>query len=244
MVPDSVTLIECQGLGKTFRDGKRAVRILQDVSLGVREGEMVAIMGRSGAGKSTLLSCLAGLDDPDTGSVRLLGTELSSLSLTKRAKLRRTHIGFVFQQYQLVPYLSAAQNVALPLRLAHRRIADAQIRELLGAVGMADYARERTSDLSGGEQQRVALARALAQQPRILMADEPTGALDTAIVATVMQLLRGCAQHGCVLIVTHDPLVAAQCDRILMLRDGRIVQQLQTNDVIVVSQALASVVGA
>lgn len=244
MAVGSAPLIECQGLGKTFRDGKRAVQILRDVSLSVCEGEMVAIMGRSGAGKSTLLSCLAGLDDPDSGTVRLLGTELASLSLAKRAKLRRTQIGFVFQQYQLVPYLSAAQNVALPLRLAHRRIADARIRELLGAVGMAEYARERTSDLSGGEQQRVALARALAQQPRILMADEPTGALDTAMVVTVMQLLRGCAQRGCVLIVTHDPIVAAQCDRILMLQDGRIVQQLQTSDVMVVSQALASVVGA
>lgn len=242
--------ILCRDISKVFRDGHGTVRILNGVSLEIHAGEMVAIMGRSGAGKSTLLSCLAGLENVDSGTIELLGNDMRGLSLSKRAKLRRTDVGFVFQQYQLVPYLTASQNVALPLQLGHRHITKSQIREVLAAVGMDQYANERTSNLSGGEQQRVALARVLAQQPRIVLADEPTGALDTAMVATVMRLLRACAgtdpntSRGSVLIVTHDPLVAAQCDRILMLQDGRIVRELQTQDVAVVAEALTTVVGA
>lgn len=235
-------LIRCVGLRKEFHEGDRSVAILRGIDLAIHRGEMVAVMGRSGSGKSTLLNCLAGLDDPDEGIIELFGQDLRTMSLGRRAKLRRTSVGFVFQQYQLVPYLTAAQNVALPLRLAHRRVSPSLVNDTLAQVNMTECAHERTSDLSGGEQQRIALARILAQQPTIVMADEPTGALDTAMVSTVMTLLRGRADNGCVLLVTHDPLVAVKCDRILLLQDGVIIDELRSHDVATVSEALSRVV--
>lgn len=240
MVRMPTVTIACSDVCKSFGAGRHMSQVLRGVNLQIRSGEMVAIMGRSGSGKTTLLSCLAGLEDPDAGTVSLLGHEVTRMSVSQRARMRRTDVGFVFQQYQLVPYLTAEQNVALPLRLGHTRVRSSQIRQVLAVVGMEQYATERASDLSGGEQQRIALARVLMQQPRVVMADEPTGALDTAMVQVVMQLLRTCTANGSVLLVTHDPVVAAQCDRILVLKDGVIVRESRTDDVDVVSRMLAS----
>lgn len=242
MLEPNAPLIQCRNLTKAFHEGRRSASILRGIEFDIFPSEMVAIMGRSGAGKTTLLNCLAGLENPDSGTVNLLGEDLTHMSLSRRAKMRRSDVGFVFQQYQLIPYLTAAQNVALPLRLAHRKVSSEYMDAMLTQVGMRECAQTLTSDLSGGEQQRIALARVLAQQPRIVMADEPTGALDTAMVQTVMQLLQQCAARGCVLIVTHDPLVAAQCNRILLLKDGQIVNELRSHDVTMVSAALSAVV--
>lgn len=224
----SQLLIGAQNITKSYAAGKRQVQILHGISMGVSDGEMVAVMGPSGSGKSTLLYCLAGLELPTTGSASLAGQETSRMSRAALAKLRRTDVGFVFQAYNLVPTLTAWQNVELPYRLAHRTVPAGLIDQTLEMVGLAGMGNQRPTSMSGGEQQRVALARVLAQQPRIVFADEPTGALDTHTGVIVLDELVRIA-HGegrCVLTVTHDPGVAARCDRVLFLRDGRLVTQL------------------
>lgn len=233
------SLICAQHLSRAFHERHRKVHILHDVTLEVGAHEMVAIVGRSGSGKSTLLNCLAGLDDADAGTVSLMGRAMNTMTLAQRARLRRTELGFVFQQYQLVPYLTAAQNAALPLRLGGKHISRRDILDILSSVGMDTHADEYAGALSGGEQQRIALARVLLQQPRIVMADEPTGALDTRMVTTVISILRTIAQHGCVLIVTHDPLVAASCDRTLLLQNGSLVREVCTDDPAVIARMMS-----
>lgn len=225
--------IVANSLTKSYVVGKSSVEILHGVSLGVRFGEMVAVMGASGSGKSTLLYCLAGLEQPSSGEVVLSGRPLGSLSRAELARMRRSEVGFVFQSYNLIPTLTAFENVALPYRLRRLRPPVDLIEQTLASVGLTDRAKARPPSMSGGEQQRVALARVLAQQPRIVFADEPTGALDTRSGAMVLAELQRIAHspEQCVLVVTHDPSVAAQCDRVLFMKDGLLERELRPSSV-------------
>lgn len=244
--PDAPALIDASDVTKCYRAGSRTIEILHGISLSVRAGEMCAVMGPSGSGKSTLLYCLAGLEQPSTGEVRLLGRATDQLSRSALARMRRSDVGFVFQSYNLVPSLSAWENVALPIRLRGQRPERAVIEQALAAVGLADHLASRPAVMSGGEQQRVALARVLAQRPRIIFADEPTGALDTSSGDMVLDELRRIAHHRdqCVLTVTHDPQVAARCDRVLFLRDGYLVRELARPGIEQVSEALTEITAA
>jgi putative ABC transport system ATP-binding protein len=204
------------------------VTALDDITLAFPAGTFTAVMGPSGSGKSTLLQCAAGLDRPTSGSVTVAGTELTGLSQRRLTLLRRERVGFVFQAFNLLPALTAEQNVALPLRLAGRRVPKARVRQALQQVGLAERARHRPGQLSGGQQQRVALARALITRPDVLFADEPTGALDTRTGREVLGLLRGMVDREgqTVVMVTHDPVAAAHADRVLFLVDGRVHGEL------------------
>jgi putative ABC transport system ATP-binding protein len=217
-----------------------AVSALDGVDLDVLPGTFIAVMGPSGSGKSTLLQCAAGLDRPTSGTVEVGGTELTGLSERRLTLLRRDRIGFVFQSFNLVPSLTAAQNVALPLRLAGRPPSRARVREALAAVGLDARARHLPSRLSGGQQQRVALARALITRPAVLFGDEPTGALDTTTGRAVLVMLRELVdREGLTLImVTHDPAAASYADRVLFLVDGRLVGELASPSAGQVSAAM------
>lgn len=223
-------MITATGLSHSYRAGDRDIPILRGVSLAVQPGEMVAVMGPSGSGKSTLLYCLAGLVRASAGEVHLAGRRVADLSDADLAVMRRGEVGFVFQSYNLIPTLSAFENVALPFRLGGRRPDEAVIASTLASVGLDGRGGSMPSAMSGGEQQRVALARVLAQRPPIVFADEPTGALDTRTGRIVMdELVRIAHEEGggrAVLTVTHDPAVAARCDRVLFLRDGSLVEEL------------------
>jgi putative ABC transport system ATP-binding protein len=218
--------VRLEALTRRYGSGKTAVTVLGPVDLNFSRGSFTAVMGPSGSGKSTLLQCAAGLDGPTSGRVVLDGTDLSSLSETERTRFRRTATGFVFQAYNLLPSLTAAQNVALPLRLAGRRPARGEVRRALEQVGLGDRAGSRPHRLSGGQQQRVAVARALVTRPAVLFADEPTGALDLATGRELLRVLRalvhspGEREAGTVVMVTHDPQVAAFADRVVFLADG------------------------
>ncbi|MFE6735566.1 ABC transporter ATP-binding protein [Microbacterium sp. NPDC057650] len=207
------------------------VPVLRGVSLSVSAGEMVAIVGPSGAGKSTLLYALASLLTSTRGSVSFQGQELGALSAGQLARLRRDKMGFIFQSYNLLPYLTALENVAVPLNLRHRRGAASTAAEVLSDIGLADHLHHLPTQLSGGQQQRVAIARVLACGPEVVFADEPTGALDTGAGDTVMTLLRRQTDlgGGCVL-VTHDPDRASAADRVVVLRDGVVLQELEQPD--------------
>ncbi|GIG51834.1 ABC transporter ATP-binding protein [Dactylosporangium siamense] len=208
--------------------GTRQVTALAGVTVGFDRGTFTAVMGPSGSGKSTLLHCAAGLDRPAAGTVTVDGTRLDDLDEDALTRLRRDRIGFVFQAFNLVSTLTAAQNVALPQRLAGRRPADDDVAAALTAVGLGDRADHRPSELSGGEQQRVALARALISRPAVVFADEPTGALDSSTSRQVLGLLRALVDEHAqtVVMVTHDPVAAAWADRVVILADGRIVDEL------------------
>ncbi|MGZ9929130.1 ABC transporter ATP-binding protein [Streptomyces sp. NC-S4] len=221
--------IQLQDVTRVFGTDDRAVTALDRVCLDVPRGTFTAVMGPSGSGKSTLLQCAAGLDRPTSGSVRVGGTELAGLGETRLTLLRRDRIGFVFQAFNLLPALTAEQNVALPLRLAGRRPARAEVREVLARVGLADRARHRPAQLSGGQQQRVALARALITRPEVLFADEPTGALDSRTGRGVLALLRSMVdtERQTVVMVTHDPVAASCADRVVFLADGRMNGELR-----------------
>ena len=201
---------------------------LDRVSLSFAAGSFTAVLGVSGSGKSTLLQCAAGLDRPTSGSVTVGGTELTGLSETKLTLLRRERIGFVFQAFNLLPALTAEQNVALPLRLAGKRVAKARVREVLRQVGLGDRARHRPTEMSGGQQQRVALARALIPRPEVLFGDEPTGALDSRTSREVLTLLRSVVDREgrTIIMVTHDPVAASYADRVIFLADGRVNGEL------------------
>ena len=219
--PREPYLLTATGLHKSF--GSTAA--LAGADLGVRAGEMVAVMGPSGSGKSTLLHCLAGILLPDAGTVEYREREVSAMSDRDRSALRRTEFGFVFQFGQLVPELTGRENVALPLRLAglRRREAERRADEWLGRLEVADVAGKRPGEISGGQGQRVALARALAGGPKVIFADEPTGALDSLNGERVMRLLAAAARdtRAAVVLVTHEPRVAAYADREVVVRDGR-----------------------
>jgi putative ABC transport system ATP-binding protein len=219
------TVLEAVGVGKQVSSPEGTLAILADVSLAIRRGETVAVMGASGAGKSTLLALLAGLDEPTTGTVHLAGSELTALDEDGRAAVRARHVGFVFQSFHLVPSLTALENVMLPLELARRRDARGTALEVLGRVGLAGRVGHYPRQLSGGEQQRVAIARAFVTRPDVLFADEPTGNLDAATGERIMDLLFGLnAETGTTLVlVTHDRTLAERCGRVIRLDAGRVV---------------------
>ncbi|WP_329243235.1 ABC transporter ATP-binding protein [Streptomyces sp. NBC_01478] len=220
--------IRLRSVTRRFGSGGTSVTALDHVSLAFPRGTFTAVMGPSGSGKSTLLQCAAGLDRPTSGSVTVGDTELTTLSETGLTLLRRERVGFVFQAFNLLPSLTAEQNVALPLRLAGRRPKKAQVREVLEQVGLGDRARHRPTELSGGQQQRVALARALITRPDVLFGDEPTGALDSRTGREVLTLLRGMVDRDgrTIVMVTHDPVAASYADRVVLLVDGRVDGEL------------------
>jgi len=220
--------VQLRAVTRRFSLGATSVTALDRVSLTFPRATFTAVMGPSGSGKSTLLQCAAGLDRSTSGSVTLGGTELTDLSETELTLLRRERIGFVFQAFNLLPSLTAEQNVALPLRLAGRRPSKARVREVLEQVGLGDRVRHRPTELSGGQQQRVALARALITRPEVLFGDEPTGALDSRTSREVLDLLRAMVDREgqTVVMVTHDPVAASYADRAVFLVDGRVNGEL------------------
>jgi putative ABC transport system ATP-binding protein len=226
--------VETVGLNKVYGEGPTAVRALRDVSLEFPNGEFAAIMGPSGSGKSTLLHILGALDKPTSGRVIVGGSELSVLSDRKLTLLRRERMGFVFQFYNLIPTLSAEENVLLPALIAGERANKytERLDELLDLVGLLGRRTHRPDELSGGEQQRVAIARALMRNPDIILADEPTGNLDSKTGAGVLQLMRESAARyeQTILMVTHDPRAAATADRAIFLSDGRVVDEARNPD--------------
>jgi len=223
-------MLKTQGLAKRYTLGETTVHALSDADLRVGQGEFVAIMGPSGSGKSTLLHLMGGLDSPSDGQVLLAGRPLALLTDDEVTVIRRRQIGFVFQFLNLLPTLTAAENIALPLLLDGWRMKDcmARVQELLDLVGLSSRRDHRPDQLSGGEQQRVAIARALVAEPVIVVADEPTGNLDTRAGREVLRLLRrACDEKGqTIVMVTHDPLAASFADRVVFLRDGRIVHEM------------------
>jgi putative ABC transport system ATP-binding protein len=223
-----MTALQLDSLTRDFGSGDGIVRALDGVTLDFERGTFTAVMGPSGSGKSTLLQSAAGLDRPTSGRVRLGEIELSALGEKALARLRRERLGFVFQSFNLLAALTAAQNVALPSRLAGRRLRRDQVSAALAAVGLADRAGHRPAQLSGGQQQRVAIARALVGEPELLFADEPTGALDLRAGREVLALLRDTVDRGgrTLVMVTHDPSAAAYADRVVFMADGRLAGEL------------------
>jgi putative ABC transport system ATP-binding protein len=221
-------VVVASALTRRFGDGETAVEALRGVSLEIERGRLTAVMGPSGSGKSTLMHILAGLDRPTTGSVRIDGTEITKLSDGELTKLRRKHIGFVFQFFNLLPMLSAEENIVLPLSLAGRKPEREWLEQVLDSVGLSDRRRHRPSELSGGQQQRVAIARALLSRPTILFGDEPTGNLDSHTSGEILELMRRSVdEYGqTTVMVTHDVRAAAIADRILFLADGEIEKTL------------------
>ena len=219
-------MVVARGLTRTYGSGPGTVHALRDVSFDVAPGEMVALVGRSGSGKTTLLNLIGGLDQPDSGTVRVDGTDVTGLDDEGLSQLRRDSVSYVFQTFGLVPALTAAENVGVPLRLRRTPAAEREKRValLLELVGLRDHADQRPSELSGGQQQRVAIARSLAGSPRLLIADEPTGQLDAETGLGVMGLLRGLVEsEGVTAVVsTHDPVMMALADRVLTISDGRL----------------------
>ena len=219
-------------LTKTYGTGQAMVTALDDVSLDLAAGEFTAVMGPSGSGKSTLMHCCAALDTGDSGSVFIGEQDLTTLRDKALTRLRRDEIGFVFQSYNLVPTLTAEENILLPLAIAGQRPERAWFEEVIATVSLGDRLRHKPKELSGGQQQRVAVARALVSRPRIVFADEPTGNLDSRSGAEVLELLRRSVQEygQTVVMVTHDPVAAAYTDRVVFLADGRVVDELRDPD--------------
>ena len=220
-------MVELDSVRRSYGSGRTAVTALHDVSLAVPEGELVALVGRSGSGKTTLLNIVGGLDRPDAGTVVVDGTELAGLDEAGRERVRRETVAFIFQGFGLVPELTAAENVGLPLRLRRTPVAERERRValLLDLVGLGGHGGHRPDELSGGQMQRVAIARALAGSPRLLIADEPTGQLDTETGLAVMALIRGVveAEGMTALVSTHDPVMMALADRVVRIEDGRLL---------------------
>jgi putative ABC transport system ATP-binding protein len=222
--PAPTPALEVRDLARTYGEGGAAVRALAGVDLAFPSRSFTAVMGPSGSGKSTFLTCAAGLERPTEGRVLVAGEDITDWPEERRTTFRRERIGFVFQAFHLMPYLTAEQNVGLPVRLAGRRPDRTRVRELLARVGLADKAGSLPSELSGGQQQRVAIARALVTEPAVLLADEPTGALDQATAHEVLQLLRDCVTElgRTVVMVTHDPTAASYADTVVFLVDGKV----------------------
>jgi len=220
--------VEGRALSRTYGEGSTAVEALRGVDIDVRSGELVAVMGPSGSGKSTLMHILAGLDQPTSGTVKIAGTEITHLDDSDLTRLRRKHIGFVFQFFNLLPMLDAEENVVLPLSIAGTKPDRAWLTELLDKTGLTDRRTHRPSELSGGQQQRVAIARALVTRPTIVLADEPTGNLDSKTGGEILELMRSMVNgYGqTTVMVTHEARAASIADRILFLADGEIVQEL------------------
>ncbi len=242
---NGAVVVAAAGVTRRYGEGATAVEALRGVSLGVKKGELSAVMGPSGSGKSTLMHILAGLDKPTEGGVQIEGTEITRLSDTDLTKLRRAHIGFVFQFFNLLPMLTAEENVLLPLSIAGEKPDEKWVNELLGRIGLADRRTHRPAELSGGQQQRVAIGRALVNRPTIVFADEPTGNLDSKTSEEILTLMRESvdAYEQTTVMVTHDARAAAIADRILFLDDGLIVKELgraDPHDVITVMDELAA----
>jgi putative ABC transport system ATP-binding protein len=215
---------------KRFRQGDTVVEALRDISLTIERGEFVAVMGASGSGKSTLLHVMAGLTRPDEGRVAVDGQDLSAMSDRQLTLFRRRHVGLVFQAFNLIPTLSAQDNVLLPILADRRALPNGQLEALLGRLGLAERRRHRPDALSGGEQQRVAIARAMIGEPSILLADEPTGSLDSVTGQSICRLLRElCKEQGrTIVVVTHEPAVAVWAERIIVLKDGCVLTEFLT----------------
>ncbi|WP_404373330.1 ABC transporter ATP-binding protein [Kytococcus sedentarius] len=243
---DQASVLDLQEVTRTYRSGNQVLAALSAVSLACAPGTWTAVMGPSGSGKSTLLNCAAGLDRPDDGRVLLEGQDIAGLTEAKLARLRRDHMGFVFQQFNLVNALTAQQNVALPLRLAGRPDAEERATEALEELGLGEHSGHKPRELSGGQQQRVAIARAMAARPSILFADEPTGALDSRAAGRVLDLMRDLvnSRGQTVLMVTHDPAAAARADVAVFLRDGRLVDRLRRATSSQIATTLADLEGA
>jgi putative ABC transport system ATP-binding protein len=243
---ESEPVVSATDLTRRYGEGDTAVDALRGVSLDVPRGQLTAVMGPSGSGKSTLMHILAGLDRPTTGEVEIAGTKLSRLSDTELTKLRRKHIGFVFQFFNLLPMLDAEENILLPLSIAGEKPDKAWVNDLLQQVGLADRRKHRPSELSGGQQQRVAIGRALINRPTIIFADEPTGNLDSKTGGEILELMRTStdAYGQTTVMVTHEARAAAIADRILFLADGQIVRELgrgaDPSEVLAVMNTLSS----
>ena len=218
-------------IARRYGEGDTAVDALRDVSLEVAHGQLTAVMGPSGSGKSTLMHILAGLDQPTSGSVQIAGIEITTLKDNELTKLRRKHIGFVFQFFNLLPMLTAEENIVLPLTIAGEKPDRAWLEQLLGSVGLQDRRKHRPSELSGGQQQRVAIARALISRPTVLFADEPTGNLDSKSGGEILAVLREAVkEYGqTTVMVTHDPGAACIADRTMFLADGLIVKEMRAS---------------
>ena len=221
-------VVSARELTRRYGEGDTAVDALKGVSLDVARGELTAVMGPSGSGKSTLMHILAGLDRPTSGEVSVAGTDLGALDDAGLTKLRREHIGFIFQFFNLLPVLSAEENVLLPLTIAGEKPEKAWVDSLLKKLGIADRRTHRPAELSGGQQQRVAIARALVSRPTVVFADEPTGNLDSTTSGEILHQLRDSVDHlnQTIVMVTHDARAAEMADRVLFLDDGRIVREL------------------
>jgi len=230
--PTTETVVAARDLTRRYGEGDTAVDALRGVSLDVGRSKLTAVMGPSGSGKSTLMHILAGLDRPTEGSVKIDGTEITTLDDTDLTKLRRTHIGFVFQFFNLLPMLSAEENIVLPLTIAGEKAERGWLDELLQTLGLADRRKHRPAELSGGQQQRVAIARALVSKPSVVFADEPTGNLDSKTSGEILELLRHAVESTgqTIVMVTHDARAASIADLILFLADGLIVKELPRSD--------------
>lgn len=233
--------VAAQGITKTFGTADTKVAALNDVSVAFRPGDFTAIMGPSGSGKSTLMHCLAGLDTVDAGQVAVNSTVITGMSDRELTVLRRSHIGFIFQAFNLVPTLNARENIVLPLDLAGKKVDQAWLDQIVATLGLADRLNHKPHQLSGGQQQRVAVARALLTRPAVVFADEPTGALDSTTGAEVLELLATSAREmgQTIIMVTHDPHAASYADKVILLKDGTIEGEIDSPTADAVLAALA-----
>jgi putative ABC transport system ATP-binding protein len=236
-------VVVANDLVRRYGDGDTAVHALRGVSLGIDRGKLTAVMGPSGSGKSTLMHILAGLDKPTSGEVAVAGVDVTGLDDTDLTKLRRDHIGFIFQFFNLLPMLTAAENIVLPLKLAGGRPDEKWLAELIATVGLGERLSHRPSELSGGQQQRVAVARALVSRPSVVFADEPTGNLDSTTGGEILKLLRRSVDElgQTTVMVTHDAHAAAIADRVVFLADGHIVRELGASSPHEILEALEAV---
>jgi putative ABC transport system ATP-binding protein len=240
-ITETESVVRLDSVHKTYNSGDSAVHALDGVTVGFPAGSFTAVMGPSGSGKSTLLHCAAGLDEPSSGTVTLAGIPLAGKGETELTILRREHVAFVFQSFNLMPALNVRENVNLPTLLAGREPDEAWVAQVIDRVGLSHRIDHRPGELSGGQQQRVAIARALAGRPAVTFADEPTGALDSQTAVEVLQLMRELTDSGqTILMVTHDPVAASFADNVLFLVDGRIVTQMAAPTVQAVAATLAS----
>jgi putative ABC transport system ATP-binding protein len=241
----SRAVVDARSVTRRYGEGDTAVDALRGVSVEIRAGELTAVMGPSGSGKSTLMHILAGLDKPTSGSVTIAGTEITTLGDNDLTKLRRHHIGFVFQFFNLLPMLNAAENVTLPLSIAGEKPDAEWFDDLISSVGLGDRLSHRPSELSGGQQQRVAIARALVARPTVVFADEPTGNLDSKTGGEILELMRHSVRDlgQTVVMVTHEARAAAIADRVLFLADGLIVQEMTGGSTHEIAQRMEEIGG-